>query len=113
MQYFVMSNLVDILFVGGYGTVKWIKPRDYHAAAPDFILQDLSNTIKRCNELFGDLIKREIPEADDVSFISVDKRGVELRVREGIEDSVRRLRFTQDCFTAQDVCEQLNQLIKG
>jgi hypothetical protein len=113
MRYFVMSNLVDILFVGGYGTVKWIKPKDYHEAEPDFILQDLANTIKTCNELFGEAIKVEIPEADDVSFISVDKRGVELRVREGIEDSVRRLRFTENCFTRQDVCEQLRELIKG
>lgn len=113
MRYFVMSNLVDILFVGGYGTVKWIKPEDYVSAEPDFILQDLANTIKTCNELFSDSIKEYIPEADDVSFISVDKRGVELRVREGTEDSVRRIMFKENCFTLNDVCHQLSELIKG
>ena len=112
LSYFVMSRIVDILFVGGYGTVKWIKPEDYVSAEPDFILQDLSNTIKTCNDKYSEAIREMLPEADDVVFISVDKRGVELRVREGTEDSVRRLTFKKNCFTIQDVCTQINDLIK-
>lgn len=111
-RYFVMGKIVDILFVGGYGTVTWIKPEEYKKSEPDFILQDLSLVVKTCNERFSSSIKKVVPEADDVVFISVDKRGVELRVREGTEDSVRRLMFKKHCFTIEDVVNQLNEIIK-
>mmetsp|Transcript_19007 Transcript_19007/g.39700 ORF Transcript_19007/g.39700 Transcript_19007/m.39700 type:complete len:398 (-) Transcript_19007:125-1318(-) len=110
-RYFVMAKIVDVLFVGGYGTVKWIKPKDYVEAEPDFILLDLANTIRMCNARFSQGIREILPEADDVVFISVDMRGVEIRVREGTEDSVRRLIFNKHCFTMQDVADQLQELI--
>ena len=33
-RYFVMGKIVDVLFVGGYGTVTWITPEQYAAAGP-------------------------------------------------------------------------------
>ena len=53
-----------------------------------------------------------MPEADDVVFISVDKRGVELRVRIGSEDTVRRIKFNEHCYSAEDVVKQLEEIIE-
>ena len=140
-RYFVMGKIVDVLFVGGYGTVTWITPEQYAAAEPDFILQvggisspsvpppsasastlsrltyisypqDLSQVVHECNQRFSRSIRKLMPEADDVVFISVDKRGVELRVRIGSEDSVRRIKFNEHCYSAEDVVKQLEEIIE-
>jgi len=110
-RYFVMDKIVDVLFVGGYGTVTWINPKDYKGAEPDFILEDMSHVIKTCNETFAHSIKKVV-NADDVVFISVDKKGVELRVREGMEDTVRRLVFKKHCYTVDDIIKELRDIIK-
>lgn len=111
-RYFVMGKIVDVLFVGGYGTVTWITPEQYAAAEPDFILQDLSQVVHECNQRFSRSIRKLMPEADDVVFISVDKRGVELRVRIGSEDTVRRIKFNEHCYSAEDVVKQLEEIIE-
>jgi hypothetical protein len=36
-MFFRMHNVVDIYFVGGFGTVQWIDVREYLSATPDTI----------------------------------------------------------------------------
>lgn len=36
--YFRMNRIVDIYFVGGFGTVQWLDPAEYLSASPDEIL---------------------------------------------------------------------------
>ena len=42
----------------------------------------------------------------------MDKRGVELRVRIGSEDTVRRIKFNEHCYSAEDVVKQLEEIIE-
>ena len=74
--------------------------------------QDLSQVVHECNQRFSRSIRKLMPEADDVVFISVDKRGVELRVRIGSEDTVRRIKFNEHCYSAEDVVKQLEEIIE-
>jgi len=110
-KYYVMSNVVDILFIGGYGTVQWIKPKDYSAARPDAILERSTEILATLNGTFATEMKALLPEVDDVYFIAVDQRGVELRTRRGTEDVVQRIRFQKDCFNESDVCAQIRSLV--
>ena len=38
--YFRMNRIVDIYFVGGFGTVQWIDPTEYLSSKPDDIVLD-------------------------------------------------------------------------
>jgi len=112
-SYFVMANIVDVLFVGGFGTVKWLFPKDYSEAEPDAVVKNnFTATLQALNEEFSEAMARHIVNgADDVAFISADKRGAEMRIRMGAEDFIHRIPFKQMCFNANDIAVQLENII--
>ena len=45
--YFRMHRIVDIYFVGGFGTVQWIDPLEYTSCQPDtVVLNDPHTTLQ-------------------------------------------------------------------
>jgi nitrate reductase NapE component len=45
--YFRMHRIVDIYFVGGFGTVQWIDPAEYTSCQPDtIVLNDPHTTLQ-------------------------------------------------------------------
>ncbi|CAN8258585.1 unnamed protein product [Cochlearia groenlandica] len=96
-QYFRMRNISDIYFIGGFGTVAWVDVKEYETLQPDKIAVDCSEKIlKELNAIFSkplrELLSRE-SEIDDAALISIDSKGIDIRVRQGAQFSIQRLPF--------------------
>jgi len=109
--YFRMNKIVDIYFVGGFGTVQWIDPGEYINSKPDdVVLQTPTRTLQTLNELFSrDLVKLISPSlpqpVDELIFISIDASGADVRVRMGSEFSVERLGFSSKVHNVEEAIE--------
>ena len=120
--FFRMHRLSDIYFVGGFGTVSWVDPAEYAAAAPDEVAaHEPAATLRALNETHGSALRTLLARrrsgqqqgggggggglaspayppppaaaADDAAFISVDRLGADVRVRFGPDYAVERLGF--------------------
>ncbi|GFP79230.1 hypothetical protein PHJA_000066500 [Phtheirospermum japonicum] len=89
--YFRMQNISDIYFIGGFGTVAWVDVKEYEAIQPDKIAVDGGEqNLKPLKEL---LSKED--EVDDAALISIDSKGVDIRVRQGAQFNVQRISFEE------------------
>ncbi|MEW5299447.1 MAG: hypothetical protein WDW36_002465 [Sanguina aurantia] len=98
--YFRMDRIVDIYFVGGFGTVQWIVPSEYLTSNPDeIVLSNPSKILQVLNDSLAADLRRVLgtptSPIDELAFISIDGTGADLRVRAGEEFSVERIAF--DC----------------
>ncbi|CAI5496388.1 unnamed protein product [Closterium sp. Naga37s-1] len=99
-SYYRMQQICDIYFVGGFGTVAWIDVKDYLAATPDaIVLHDTEAILHELNVRLGSDLKRQLASilpqpVDDALFISIDGKGVDIRVRHGAKFNVQRLSFS-------------------
>ncbi|EFN55759.1 hypothetical protein CHLNCDRAFT_16890, partial [Chlorella variabilis] len=98
--FFRMNRILDIYFVGGFGTVQWVDVEEYSRVQPDsIVLCNPSRTLQVLNETYSarvrELLSRRDLPADDAAFISIDGRGADVRVRTGGEYSVERIGFDQ------------------
>ncbi|GMI89874.1 ONEIRIC2 [Hibiscus trionum] len=98
--YFRMQNISDIYFIGGFGTVAWIDIKEYEALEPDKIAVDGGEqNLKELNATFSkplkDLLSSEA-EVDDAALISIDSKGIDIRVRQGAQFNVQRLSFEEE-----------------
>ncbi|CAI7856646.1 unnamed protein product [Closterium sp. NIES-53] len=88
-SYYRMQQICDIYFVGGFGTVAWIDVKDYLAATPDaIVLHDTEAILHELNVRLGSDLKCQLASilpqpVDDALFISIDGKGVDIRVRHG------------------------------
>ncbi|KAL6660829.1 hypothetical protein ACP70R_000213 [Stipagrostis hirtigluma subsp. patula] len=79
--YYRMHNISDIYFIGGFATVAWVDVKDYETIQPDKIAVD------------GGEQSLKKGEVDDAAFISVDSKGIDIRVRQGAQFNIQRLAF--------------------
>ncbi|CAI7779006.1 unnamed protein product [Closterium sp. NIES-53] len=99
-SYYRMQQICDIYFVGGFGTVAWIDVKDYLAATPDaIVLHDTEAILHELNVRLGSDLKCQLASilpqpVDDALFISIDGKGVDIRVRHGAKFNVQRLSFS-------------------
>ncbi|XP_071741998.1 uncharacterized protein [Rutidosis leptorrhynchoides] len=115
--YFRMHNISDIYFIGGFGTVAWVNVKEYESLQPDAIAVDGGEqNLKELNAMFSkplkDLFSLE-SEVDDVSLISIDSKGTDIRVRQGAQFNVQRLVFEEwdGIKTLEDAKEALGKLV--
>lgn len=115
--YFRMSHITDIYFVGGFGTVTWVDVAEYAAARPDAICsrdEATSSSPERTLAALNAAFKRQVAatllrSADEALMVSIDRGGLDVRVRRGAHVSVERLRFAAPVDTQQ----QAHDAIKG
>ncbi|KAK9097495.1 hypothetical protein Sjap_022992 [Stephania japonica] len=97
-HYFRMQNISsDIYFIGGFGTVAWVDVKEYENVQPDKIaINGAEQNLKELNAIFSkplkELLSAEI-EVDDAALISIDSKGVDIRVRQGAQFNIQRLAF--------------------
>ncbi|CAH8352330.1 unnamed protein product [Eruca vesicaria subsp. sativa] len=102
-HYFRMQNISDIYFIGGFGTVAWINVNEYEALQPYKIAvdggeQNLSEFNLELNAIFSNPLRESLStesEVDDAAIISVDSKGIDIRVRQGAKFHVQRLAFEE------------------
>lgn len=114
--YFRMDRILDIFFVGGFGTVQWLDTEEYTQAQPDKIVLDHPNhTLQVLNQKYCDSMKRFFMKADgsihvdDAAFISIDRLGADVRIRCGGEYAVERLGFSLPVESLVDVQTDLDK----
>ncbi|KAF6155633.1 hypothetical protein GIB67_034728 [Kingdonia uniflora] len=95
--YFRMDNISDIYFIGGFGTVAWVDIKEYETLQPDKIaINGGEQNLKELNAIFSkplkELLSTEI-EIDDAALISIDSKGVDIRVRQGAQFNIQRISF--------------------
>ncbi|KAI3775183.1 hypothetical protein L1987_49752 [Smallanthus sonchifolius] len=97
--YFRMQNISDIYFIGGFGTVAWVNVKEYESLQPDEIAVNGSEqNLKELNVMFSKPLKELFSlesKVDDVSLISVDSKGADIRVRNGAQFNIQRLVFEE------------------
>ncbi|GJP35536.1 hypothetical protein CLOM_g20044 [Closterium sp. NIES-68] len=119
-SYYRMQHICDIYFVGGFGTVAWIDVKDYLAATPDaIVLQNTEATLHELNVRLGSDLKRQLASilpqpVDDALFISIDGKGVDIRVRNGAKFNVQRLSFNSpsEVQSTEDAVAALHHLLR-
>ncbi|XP_057968784.1 uncharacterized protein LOC131158150 [Malania oleifera] len=97
--YFRMQTISDIYFIGGFGTVAWVDVKEYEALKPDKIAVDGGEqNLKELNAMFSKPLKEVLSsesEIDDAALISIDSKGIDIRVRQGAQFNVQRLSFEE------------------
>ncbi|KAL6888664.1 hypothetical protein ACP4OV_009690 [Aristida adscensionis] len=107
----------DIYFIGGFGTVAWIDVEDYEALQPDKIAIDGGEqNLKELNAMFSKPLKELLStegEVDDVALISMDSKGIDIRVRQGAQFNVQRIAYEVDrsVETLEQAKEALRRII--
>ncbi|OUZ99205.1 hypothetical protein BVC80_8967g9 [Macleaya cordata] len=95
--YFRMQNISDIYFIGGFGTVAWVDVKEYENLQPDKIaVNGGEQNLKELNVIFSKRIKELLSaetEIDDAALISIDSKGIDIRVRQGAQFNIQRLSF--------------------
>ncbi|KAG0630511.1 hypothetical protein M758_1G183500 [Ceratodon purpureus] len=112
--YYRMHNISDIYFVGGFGTVAWVDVKEYEKAKPDIIAVNGSeNILKELNATYSiplrEVLNTEV-EVDDVALISIDSKGADIRVRQGVQFNVQRVSF--DEVHAVETLEQAKKALQ-
>ena len=132
--FYRMNNIIDVYFVGGFGTLNWVNLDEYKNAKPDNIVtpsegSSVLDTLAELNTRYGvklatsgavddsigpnESVLSEKAKVDDVWIISIDKRGVDVRVRVDGLSQVRRLQFQGCVDTFNDACDAVEALIAG
>ena len=110
--YYRMNRIVDVYFVGGFGTLNWIKLEDYCSTSPDAIVtsqtgRSVIETLSELNVRFSSRLADRMSRAldvlvDDLWIISIDRRGMDVRVRTDGSSLVRRISFNVDVERFED-----------
>ncbi|KAF0925149.1 hypothetical protein E2562_015421 [Oryza meyeriana var. granulata] len=87
--YYKMQTISDIYFIGGFGTVDWVDVKEYEALKPDKIAADGGEqSLKELNAMYSKPLKELLSteaEVDDAALISIDSKGIDIRVRHGAQ----------------------------
>ncbi|CAN8303079.1 unnamed protein product [Cochlearia groenlandica] len=99
-HYFRMHNISDIYFIGGFGTVAWVNVNEYESLEPDKIAVDgCEHNLKELNAMFSKPLRELVSietEVDDAAIISIDSKGIDIRVRQGAQFNIQRLAFEEN-----------------
>lgn len=115
--FFRMHKILDIYFVGGFGTVQWIDIAEYLSSKPDQIATNHpQKTLQLLTETYADDLLKMLAKsgiaADEIAFISIDASGTDVRIRSGQDYNVERLGFDFKVHTEQDAMEAVKLLVE-
>ncbi|XP_062218202.1 uncharacterized protein LOC133918364 [Phragmites australis] len=115
--YYRMHTISDIYFIGGFGTVAWVDVKEFEAQQPDKIAIDGGEqNLKELNAMFSKPLKELLSaegEVDDVALISMDSKGIDIRVRQGAQYNIQRIAFEVDYSveTLEEAKQALRRII--
>lgn len=115
--YYRMQSISDIYFIGGFGTVQWVDVKEYETLQPDKIAADGGEqNLKELNAIFSKPLRKILSteaEIDDAALISIDSKGIDIRVRQGAQFNIQRLSFevVKGVETLQEAKRALQEII--
>ncbi|CAO2202578.1 unnamed protein product [Urochloa humidicola] len=115
--YYRMHNISDIYFIGGFGTVAWVDVNEYETTQPDKVAVDGAEKSLKLNAIFSKPLRELLSsegEVDDAAVISVDSKGIDIRVRQGAQFNIQRLAFDvpDKVLTLEEAKRALHKIIK-
>lgn len=115
-MYFRMDKILDIYFVGGFGTVQWVDVQEYTQAQPDqIVMESPALTLQTLNEHFSLDLREALSQhhgpADDAAFISIDKLGADVRIRKGGDYNVERVPFSVQVDNLDDAILEIKRIL--
>lgn len=104
---FFRMAIADIYFVGGFGSMGWVAPADYMAAAVDPLAETASDLIREINTQQQEtllLLARECGklDAEQASITTMDRLGFHMRVRTPDRMQGGRFAFTDPVRNAEE-----------
>lgn len=113
---FFRMAIVDIYFVGGFGSMGWVAAEDYETAGVDPLADEASDLIKEINQKQGDTLLALArilgnEEAQQATMTAVDRLGFHLRIRSASRMQGGRIAFPSPVSKAQEVKARLSDLI--
>lgn len=113
---FFRMAIIDIYFVGGFGSMGWVAAEDYATAAVDPLADVSSELIKEINQEqadtllgFARILGNE--EAQQATMTAVDRLGFHLRIRSAGRMQGGRVAFPSPVIEAREVKARLSDLI--
>jgi len=112
-----MHNISDIYFIGGFGTVAWVDVKEYETTQPDKVaVNGAEQSLKELNAIFSKPLREFFSsegEVDDAAVISVDSKGIDIRVRQGAQFNIQRLAFDvpDKVLTLEEAKRALHKII--
>jgi hypothetical protein len=115
---YMLADIQDVYFVGGYGTIKWVNVKDYLSCRPDMICDrhfaDPLNTLNKLNEVYRSKIPLLFSDCNRGKIISVDKMGMDIRVKAKDEHYViQRVRFHGSANTFEEAKREIDFILKN
>lgn len=112
---FFRMALADIYFVGGFGSMGWVAPADYMAAAVDPLAETAADLIREMNTAQQEtllLLARECGklDAEQASVTTMDRLGFHLRVKTPDRMQGGRFAFTDQVRNAEEARAALADL---
>ncbi|KMZ60577.1 Pyridoxamine 5'-phosphate oxidase-related, FMN-binding [Zostera marina] len=98
VNFYQLRYISDVYFIGGFGTVTWIDVEEYMNTKPDAIaMNDVQKNLKELNSVFSMKLKKLLSTdkiaVDDAAVISIDSKGIDIKVRQGAQFNIQRVPF--------------------
>ena len=113
---FFRMAIVDIYFVGGFGSMGWVAAEEYETATVDPLADEASNLIKEVNQQQADTLLALArilgnEEAQQATMTALDRLGFHLRIRTVDRMQGGRIAFPSPANNAQEVRAGLGDLV--
>lgn len=109
----------NIFFAGGFGVSSdWVNVSDYEVARPDVIANEVGNILSRVNIDKQDELKLmckhflQTRDLDQVRIQSIDRLGIDLRVKKGNSVKEYRIGFRHPVNSSEDAKSELMKLFQ-
>jgi putative heme iron utilization protein len=104
---FYRLEVIDVYYVGGFGSMGWVSAADYAVAEPDPLAEVAPGIIEHMNRDHADALRlfcRALAEleADEARMTAVDRLGFRMHARTGERVHGVRLAFPREVRNAQD-----------
>jgi putative heme iron utilization protein len=113
---FYRMEVVDVYYVGGFGVMGWVNASEYGVARPDPLADAMTGIIEHMNADHKDsliLLARKFAgiDAEEVTMISVDRLGFQVRLKTA--ESVRgtRIAFLREVGSPADARSVLVEMV--
>jgi len=114
---FYRMDVVDVYYVGGFGTMGWLSAAEYGRAQPDPLADSAEGIIEHMNaDHAGALIELARVfagiEAEDAAMTAVDRLGFQVRLKTSNGTRGARIAFLRDVTSPMEARTVLVEMVK-
>ncbi|GJM15601.1 MAG: pyridoxamine 5'-phosphate oxidase-related [Thermodesulfobacteriota bacterium] len=114
---FYRMDIKDIYFVGGFGAMGWVTVEQYHDANVDPLADSAAGIIKHMNDDHTEslvLLAKHFTkvEAEESSMTSVDRLGMQVRIKANNEFYSRRIGFIREVTNTEECRKVIVEMVK-